>query len=548
MALRHSSSGWRMLFYLCLGGDASHFSKIVRWIGRYLCGNVLFMSARRLNAELANELRESAESVVRVAPRWATEPHRGIVHFGVGAFHRSHLAVYLDDLAINQGGQSGTSSASHGPRASWSITGTGVTPTDQRIADVLAAQDGYYTLVERSGERANARIIGSIPSFSRAVPDPCATIKLLADPSTSIVSLTITEGGYPVRLGAFDLTESLASDLVVETPRTTFGIIVAALEQRKTNGLAPFTVLSCDNLPGNGHVVKMSVLGAATTRSDALATWIERNGAFPNGMVDRITPATTDADRAFVEDTYGIVDQWPVVCEPFRQWALEDNFVTDRPRFEDVGVLMTTDVIPYEHMKLRLLNGSHSALAYLAALAGIDFVHTAVQDVRIERYIRALMATEAAPTLTTPAGVDLVAYQDELVRRFSNPAIADTIARLCLDGTAKMPTFILETLKHQLRVDGPIDMLVLALAGWCRYLQGRADDGSPIRLSNDPYLDEAREAALASKSSPRKFLTYRRVFGDSLSMSDRLNERFDAAMHSLTAHGALMTLEQWTPR
>ncbi len=527
------------------------------------------MTARRLNAGLAAELRAALaqpaqpaqpaqlgssqlQPLLRVAPLApsagdssavsSTEDGTRIVHFGVGAFHRSHLAVYLDDLRSVPGSMAGSVAGS----VQWSITGTGVMAQDQAMADVLGEQDGLYIVVEKSGDQATGRIISSISGFSRAVPDSADTIRLLADPSTSIVSLTITEGGYPVNHGAFVPDDRLLTDLAATNPQTTFGIINRALEARRAAGVAPFTVMSCDNLPGNGNVVRTAVLGAAAASSDSLATWLERNGAFPNGMVDRITPATTDADRRFVADTFGVIDGWPVVCEPFRQWALEDVFVSGRPRFEDVGVLMTADVVPYEHMKLRLLNGSHSALAYHAALAGIEYVHLAMADPRIERFVRALMANEAVPTLETPAGIDLVAYQNELVHRFSNPAIADTISRLCLDGTAKFPTFILQTLAQQLQSGGPIDMLTLAIAGWCRYLRGVNDAGKPIVLSNDPNLDEARDAALRSKSRPAAFLEYSRVFGNEFGRSDRLVSRFTTALQSLEAHGSLATLHAWS--
>jgi mannitol 2-dehydrogenase len=500
------------------------------------------MTFRRLNADLVAALRTDTSSrTVLPSPRPAGRivTPRGIegfqiVHFGVGAFHRSHLAVYLDDL----------DQLSKTPR--WSIIGTGVTTNDVRMADALEPQDGYYTLVEKSGTQTVGRIIGSLTEFRRVQPDARAVIQALVDPATKIVSMTITEGGYPIRLGVFDADDTVLNDLTSEVPSTTFGVIVAALDQRRRAGLAPFTVLSCDNLPGNGAVARTAVLGAASARSDALGTWLETNGAFPNSMVDRITPATTDADRAFVQQEYGFYDAWPVVCEPFRQWALEDTFVDGRPRFEEVGVLMTSDVIPYEHMKLRLLNGSHSALAYHAALAGIGFVHEAMNDPTIEAYVRQLMALEAAPTLETPAGIDLVSYQNELVTRFSNPAIADTIARLCLDGSAKFPTFILQTLDHQLRHDGPIELLTLALAGWCKYLRGWADDGTSIELSSDPHLAEAVKFAQASVGDARRFLGFERVFGPHLGQTERFAACFAAAMHSLETIGSLATLREWT--
>ncbi len=460
----------------------------------------------------------------------------GIVHLGVGGFHRAHLANYVDDLCATDA-------------STWSITGSGVMAHDEKITGVLAEQDGLYLLAEREGSGSTAqvkgRIIGALHRFVPGHLDSLPLLRELAGPSTKIVSLTITEGGYPVEHGAFVGTDTLAEDARSQHPKTTFGLIVAALDLRRRAGLPPFTVLSCDNLTGNGHVAKVAVLGVSGFRSAELAEWVARNGAFPNAMVDRITPATTDADRAWASETFGFIDKWPVVCEPFRQWALEDEFICGRPAFENVGVLMTSDVLPYEHMKLRLLNGSHSGLAYLSALAGIEFVHEAVLDSRIERFIRELMKSETAPNLVAPAGIDLVEYQNSLVHRFSNPAIADTIARLCLDGTAKFPTFIVPSLEDQLAKNGPIRMLALVLAGWCLYLRGIADDGSPMKLSGDPFLTEATAIALASKSDPSIFLRYERALGPNVGHSARLAATFAEALDSLKSYGALATLDAW---
>ncbi len=486
----------------------------------------------RLGNSLLGELQISESTFLKIPSYDRTELTGGITHLGIGGFHRAHLAAYVDDLA-----ESGAST--------WSITGSGVMAHDERIAQVLAEQDGLYLLAERQGESVQGRIIGSIRAFLPAHTDPVPLFKNLTDPATKIVSLTITEGGYPVEHGAFVGTDDLATDVRAEMPRSTFGLIVAALTERHRMGLGPFTVLSCDNLPGNGHVARTAVLGAAAFRSEALAAWVAANGAFPNAMVDRITPATTDADRAWASETFGFVDAWPVVCEPFRQWALEDVFVDGRPPFERAGVLMTSDVLPYEHMKLRLLNGSHSGLAYLAALAGIRFVHDAVLDTRIERFIRQLMKNEAAPNLVAPVGINLVAYQESLVQRFSNPAIADTIARLCLDGTAKFPTFIVPSIEDQLKNGGPIQMLALVLAGWCRYLRGVADDGSNLALSHDPFLEEAMEIAQRSATEPQLFLRYERALGQKIGSSDRLLQSFTKALDSLETIGALATLDAW---
>jgi mannitol 2-dehydrogenase len=463
----------------------------------------------------------------------------GITHIGVGGFHRAHLALYVDDLA-------------QATESTWSITGSGVTSHDTHIASVLREQEGLYLLAEREGENVDGRIIGSLTNFLPAEHDPSPLLANLVDPNTRILSLTITEGAYPVEHGSFVESEFLATDIRSASPRGTFGLIVDALDRRRKAGLAPFTVLCCDNLPGNGSVARTAVLGAASLRSEELAGWIERNGAFPNAMVDRITPQTTDADRAWVAKTFGFTDGWPVVCEPFRQWALEDHFVEapglpSRPAFELAGALMTDDVLPYEHMKLRLLNGSHSALAYHAALAGIQYVHDATLNPAIQRFIRSLMRDEAVKTLAVaPVGIDLDDYQESLVRRFSNPAIADTIARLCLDGTGKFPTFIVSSLESQLASGGEIRMLTLAIAGWCRYLQGVADDGSALVLSGDPFLAEATSFAQRSSTDPAAFLRYERALGPNLATSTRLAEVFAEALNDLRTYGSLGTLDRWT--
>jgi mannitol 2-dehydrogenase len=488
----------------------------------------------RLNRVLLPSLAAATQTTRVDIPTYdPTSLRGGITHFGIGGFHRAHLARYIDDLA-----------EAHG--SNWSIVGSGVMPHDENISSILQEQDGLYLLAEREGEDVDGRIVSSITEFLPAHRDPAPLFRNLVDPNTQIVSLTITESGYPVVRGSFVEDATLVSDAQRELPRTTFGLIAAALDTRRKNGTAPFTVLSCDNLPGNGHVARAAVEGVASLRSADLAAWISANGAFPNAMVDRITPQTTDADRAWVEKSFGFTDGWPVVCEPFRQWALEDSFVNGRPAFEKVGVLMTSDVLPYEHMKLRLLNGSHSGLAYLAALAGFHYVHDAVLNPHIAAFIRTLMKDEAAPNLVAPAGINLVEYQESLVRRFSNPAIADTIARLCMDGTSKFPTFIVPSIEDQLQKNGPVRMLALVLAGWCQYLCGFADDGSALILSHDPFINEAVAAATASKADPRAFLSYELGLGPNIKKSPRLADTFTEALLSLRTHGALATLESWT--
>jgi mannitol 2-dehydrogenase len=491
-----------------------------------------------IGPETAPPVRLCAGNLERIAgpiavPSYERRRAGGIVHIGVGGFHRAHLAAYLHDLLAKGATE-------------WSITGSGVMPADARMAEVLAAQDGLYVLVEREGTEARGEVVGSIIDYVYAGDETATLLARLVEPATHIVSMTITESGYPVEHGRFVVSDALEVDSVADEPRMPFGVVVRALDARRRAGLPPFTVLSCDNLPGNGDVARIATLGAAALRSDDLAAWLHRHGAFPNAMVDRITPMTTDTDREFVQAAYGVIDDWPVTCEPFRQWVLEDTFSDGRPPFEEAGVLMTTDVAPYERMKLRLLNGSHSGLAYLAALAGLTYVDEALAQPAISRFMRRLMHDEVAPTVPPPPGIDLVAYQDELVKRFSNAAIGDRISRLCLDGSSKFATFLVPPLVEQIERDGPLRMLAVVFAGWCRYLHGRADDGSALELAADPFLGDAIAAARAADRDPGAFFSYHRTFGHRLERSERLITTFTEALRSLERVGALATLDEWT--
>jgi mannitol 2-dehydrogenase len=281
----------------------------------------------------------------------------------------------------------------------------------------------------------------------------------------------------------------------------------------------------------------------AEERNPKLRNWIERTVQFPNSMVDRITPATTDADRDWLVQEYGIADGWPVVSEPFRQWVIEDSFEGDRPPWEEVGVTVTSNVEPYELMKLRLLNAGHSCLAYLAALAGIERVDSAMAEPRIDRFLRRFLESEAGPVLPEIPGIDVPAYMSSLLERFSNPAIGDQISRLCLDGSAKFPKFLLPTVRAQLAGGGPIDLSALALAGWCAYLLGVADNGALISHASDPDLETARSYAAASIKEPSNFLAYRAVFGDDLPREARFVEAFGRALESLRSVGVRTTLD-----
>ncbi len=427
-----------------------------------------------------------------------------IVHLGVGGFHRAHQARYLDELA------------ERGISMVWGERGVGVLADDQRMAEALSAQDCLYTLVERSAERDAARVIGSLTDYLFAPTHPAAVLQLLADPATRIVSLTITEGGYLVddATGVFDANHpAVREDTDLTSPRTAFGYLCGALARRRAAGIPPFTVLSCDNLQGNGRVARTAVVSFAHLHDEALANWIDTTVAFPNAMVDRITPQTTDADRAMVEQAFGLVDAWPVMTEPFKQWVIEDAFTLGRPPLEEVGAQIVPDVHPYETMKLRLLNGSHQAMTYLGYLAGYRYVHEAMGDADLRRLVERMMDDEVTPLLPPVPGIDLAAYMRSLVERFQNPKISDTLARIAFAGSDRMPKFLLPSLIEALGQGRPHRLLTLATAGWLRYLRGVDEQGNEIVLQ-DSRADELRRRANQGGGDPRPLLALTRVFGE----------------------------------
>ena len=457
-----------------------------------------------------------------------------IVHFGVGGFHRAHQAMYLDRL-LARGGD---------PR--WGLCGVGVMQSDRAMADALGAQDHLYTLVEKHGDGTYAgRVIGSIVDYLFAPGDPHAVIDRLAAPTTEIVTLTITEGGYAISdvTGHFDPdARGVAEDLVPGAePRSVFGLITAGLARRRAAGTGPFTIVSCDNLPGNGALAREAFVAFARRLDPELAGWIDAEVAFPNSMVDRITPATTDADRDEVAERFGIVDRWPVVCEPFTQWVLEDAFVSARPPLEDVGVQLVTDVEPYELMKLRLLNASHQGLCYFGRLCDYSYVHEAAQDPLFAAFLRRYMDEEATPTLDPVPGIDLGAYKDELIERFSNPEILDTIARLCAESSDRIPKWLLPVVRAQLRRGGPVKLSAAIVASWARYAQGTDEHGRPIEIV-DRRRDEVHALARRAESDPAAFIANRGLFGD-LGGEPRFVAAYADALGSLREHGARRTLQ-----
>ncbi len=484
-----------------------------------------------------NDLLLSALPLPVVVPRYDRRTVTpGIVHIGVGGFHRAHEAVYLDDLMALGAGRK------------WGICGVGVRPADAAMRDALVPQDCLYTVVTRSAEGDAARVIGSLKRFLFAPEQTEAVLEALAAPETRIVSLTITEGGYNFSpaTGEFDgENPDVRHDLKDPAhPVSVFGFLAEALDRRRRAGSAPFTILSCDNVPENGDMARKTLLAFAALRDPALRDpalrdWIAARAAFPNSMVDRITPQTTDADRAMVREEFGIEDDWPVVCEPFRQWIIEDKFSNGRPLLERVGVQFTTDVHPYEMMKLRLLNASHSAMGYLGFLAGFPFIHEIMADDVFREFIKRLMDQEVTPLLAPVPGIDLAEYKSTLLTRFANPAIKDQTARICLDGSSKVPKFLLPSLREAAG-RGPSALLTLALAGWLRYLRG-VDGQGRAYVIDDPRADELQKLARAGGADPRPLLGLTDLFGD-LGQSEALVRRLTRYGEQLDADGAWATV------
>jgi mannitol 2-dehydrogenase len=458
----------------------------------------------------------------------------GVVHIGVGGFHRAHQAMYHDRL-MNQGAA-----------LDWGICGVGVMAADRRMKEVLDAQDGLYTLVlKHSDGTYEPRVIGSIVEYLFAPDDPEAVIEKMAAESTRIVSLTITEGGYNLSdvTGEFDVANpDVLADLEPgAVPRTTFGLITEALRRRWKRGLAPFTVMSCDNLQDNGYLSKRVFTAFAGLRDPDLGDWVEREARFPNSMVDRITPVTTDADRGEIRERFGIEDLWPVVCEPYTQWVLQDAFTAGRPPYERVGVQVVEQVEPYELMKLRLLNGSHQAMAYFGYLCGYRLVHEAAQDPLFQAFMLGYMDCEATPTLAPVPGVDLEGYKHTLIERFSNPQVRDTIARLCAESSDRIPKWLLPVVRAQLVTGGEIRRSAAVVASWARYAEGFDEAGQPIEVV-DRLRDTLTRLARQQYEDPDAFIANRDVFGDLVDQKAFVSA-YRSALTSLHQRGARATLE-----
>lgn len=457
----------------------------------------------------------------------------GILHIGVGNFHRAHQAMYLNRLF------------EMGEGLDWAIVGAGLMSYDKSMRDRLQGQNWLTTVVELDPDGLSAQVCASMIDFVDI--DPTVLITRLSDPDIKIVSLTITEGGYFVdpNTGGFDATHpDILADLHDSTrPKTVFGVLVAALVQRKADGIAPFTIMSCDNLPENGHIARQAVVGYARAASPEAADWIASHVAFPNGMVDCITPATGDRERQLVAASFDLTDAAPVVCEPFRQWVLEDNFPSGRPALEKVGVEFVEDVAPYELMKLRILNGGHAAIAYPASLLGHHFVHDAMADPLIRAFLTKLEVEEILPTVPGISGVNFMDYLDTIMERFSNSAVGDTIPRLCLDGSNRQPKFILPTIQDRLNQGQSITGLALEIALWCRYCLGKDEAGNALEIEdeNAGLLKDWAESVYEDKQGPVRMPD---LFG-ALGSDERFLQGFNNSAARIREHGVASVLSNY---
>lgn len=452
-----------------------------------------------------------------------------IVHFGFGAFHRAHQALLTDRVLNAQGGD-------------WGICEISLFSGDQLMAQ-LRAQDHLYTVLEKGAEGNQACVIGAVNECLNAKLDSLAAIiEKFCEPQVAIVSLTITEKGYCIdpATGKLDLTQPrIAHDLQEPTePHSAPGILVEALSRRRERGLPAFTVLSCDNIPDNGHIVKNAVLGMAQTRSAELAQWIDAHVSFPSTMVDRIVPAATDESLAEIAAELGVVDPCAISCEPYIQWVIEDNFVAGRPQWEVAGVQLVEDVRPWEQMKLRMLNGSHSFLAYLGYLAGFAHINDCMQDDVFRRAARQLMLGEQAPTLSI-TGVDLNAYADNLIARFSNPALKHRTWQIAMDGSQKLPQRMLDSIRVHLQRESHWPLLALGVAGWMRYVSGTDDAGEAIDV-RDPLADKIRAIVDTSDEAERvrALLALSEIFGTDLPANPRFVDAIETAWQQLSSQGA----------
>ena len=449
----------------------------------------------------------------------------GIVHIGVGGFHRAHLAFYLHQLKNT------------GAASEWGICGIGLRDADTQLYYIFKTQDHLYTLIVKHPDgKIEPEVIGSIVDFKMGITDPEPVIAQMAAADTKIISLTITEGGYNFNpnTGEFDFDNpDIQHELQnPNDPKTVYGFLTAALKRRRDAGLPAFTVLSCDNIEHNGDMVRKMLGTFAEAQDPDLATWIAQEVSFPNSMVDRITPVTAPADIEFLAQNYGLADAWPVTCEPFIQWVVEDKFSNGRPAFEKVGVQFVTDVGPYEKMKLRLLNAGHSVLGLLGVLHGHPTINACVEDEDFKNYLRTFFDEEATPVLGKIEGIDLSDYKDSLLERFANPNIKDSVDRICAESSAKLPKFLIATIQENLASGGSIKFATLVIAAWCYYCDKQVDQNGQKLDINDALKDELHQAAKQTATDPLAFIRQESLFGE-LIRNERFTKLYTEAVHNL---------------
>jgi fructuronate reductase len=460
----------------------------------------------------------------------------GIVHLGIGAFHRAHQAFYTEAVLNKLGGD-------------WGIIGCSLRSASVR--EQLAPQDGLYTLVERSGEGEKLQLIGAVLQNLVGPENPAELVRVMAQPAIKIISMTVTEKGYchdpasgNLNLQHPDIQHDLQN---FDQPKSAIGYLVAALNARHQAGVKSFTVLSCDNLPNNGEVLAKVVVQFAQKISTDLAAWISANTCFPSTMIDRIVPATTDQDRQDIEARLGVRDEGLVVAEPFTQWVIEDKFSDGRPQWEQVGALLVDDVRVFEKIKLRLLNGAHSTMAYSGYLSGFDYISEVMNEPAFVNMVKLYMAREAGETLAAPAGFDIDAYQQQLRDRFSNPALKHRTWQIAMDGSQKLPQRLLESLRVQLATNGHIDIICLGVAAWIRYVSGTDEKGNAIEVS-DPLAAELRALCDANQGQPeamvRAIVGVQKVFGEDLIAKPSFIAATSRWLTKFYAQGVLKTIQQ----
>lgn len=491
--------------------------------------------APRLNQALLPQLPAALD-----VPRYdRAELATGIVHFGVGHFHRAHQAVYVD-RALRLG-----------PAREWAICGVGVTGSSPFKAAGLAQQDYLYTVKQKlpSGED-RSQVIGSITGYLTAANGPAAIIAQVANPTTRIVSLTVTEAGYEVQARGGLLGDAGEG---AEGPKNGYppsaawmAPLLRGLQLRRSNGYGGLSVVSCDNIQANGRVARSALLDFAKLHDGAMVPWIEEEVAFPSSMVDRVVPGTTAADIAYLNDQFGYVDDWPVTCEPFSEWVLEDVFVAGRPRWEEVGVEMVSNVEPYEAMKLRLANGTHQVVCYFGVLLGYSYVHEAIADPDICALVTRYIVEEAVPTLAPIAGTDLVQWGLTVIERFGNPQLQDPLARICEQASVRLPKFLLPVVVDQLGRRGPVTVCAAVIASWARYVEGKDESGKPIEI-RDPLKENLIAAASRQHSHPTAFIENVAVFGN-LAKAAEFSAPFVEALAIIHGQGARALLQRLAAR